>query len=617
MMSSVGAAVVVGGVVLPPLSLLGQRWRWVQEEDAAVARAGIALAQSTGLPTVVTHILAGRGYGTPDAMTAFLNPRLEQLPDPMTLKDMDRAIARLKQAIEAKETIAIFGDYDVDGTCATAILARYLKQVGIQPVLYIPDRLTEGYGPTSPAMETLAGQGVKLLITVDTGTTAHEALQKAANLGMDVLVTDHHQPAGALPPAAAILNPQRADDTSALQGLCGSGVVFYLLMGLNRALRQDGFFAGGRVEPRLAGLLDLVALATVADVMPLTTCNRVLVAKGLQQLATWQNRGLACLASVAGVKDDVSATTLGFALAPRLNAAGRIESARTALALLMAENDDEAYPLAESLNTLNKQRQDMEKAILAEARLQAEELFDDETLALVLHAEGWHPGVVGIVASRIKEQFNRPTFILGGDGNGALKGSGRCIAGLNLGAAVHTAKDILLSGGGHAMAAGVSLKAENVEAFRKALGEALRGQLEARVEDAHWPLAYRLAPVLQVEAQTTPAGLTSGLVETLQQIGPFGAGNPEPMLGLTHVKVTYAKPVGATQEHLKLRIADATGFGAPQLDAICFGACNNALGQTLANSGGRSLTLAVTARNRMFNGRPLLDVQVKDALPLL
>lgn len=591
------------------LSVLGQRWLMpnLQSEDF---RLGAALAQATGLPPVTATILAARGHAQPSAATAFLAPNLKELPDPATLKSMDAAVERLTAAIQQNEKIAIFGDYDVDGTCATAILTRYFRQLGIQPVLYIPDRLTEGYGPTAPAMQKLKGQGVRLLVTVDTGTTAHAAMQEAASLGMDVIITDHHQPDGALPPAVAIINPHRPDCTSPLQGLCGSGLAFYLLMALNRYLRAIGFFANQR-EPNLVQLLDLVALATVADVMQLTGTNRVLVHRGLQQLATWQHRGLAALAGVSGVKDDISATSLGFSLAPRLNAAGRIESAHAALNLLLAEADDAALPLAETLNTLNRQRQDMEKAILAEARKQAEEIFTEDTLALVLHGESWHPGVVGIVASRIKEQFNRPTFILGTDSNGHLKGSGRSIHGFNIGAAVHAAHATLLSGGGHAMAAGVTLENQNLAAFRTQLNQALSEQLAARTEDAHLPLTERLAPRLAIDATTTCAGLTHALVTGMQQLAPFGPGNPEPVLALVGTRITFSKPVGATQEHLKLRLSDSSG--ATSLDAVCFGAFNSPLGPLLANSNGRALTLAVTAKPRTFNGKTLLDIHVKDA----
>lgn len=589
----------------PTLSCLGQHWLL----STAHWRTGAALAQSTGLPGIVAQILASRGQGQAPLATAFLNPRLESLPDPLSLKGMDAATARLQKALKDKEKIAIFGDYDVDGTCATALITRYLRALGNQPILYIPDRLTEGYGPTPEAMQKIAAQGATLLITVDTGTTAHAALAEAQKLGLEVIVTDHHQPQGGLPPAVAVLNPHRADDTSSLQGLSGSGVAFYLLMGLNRALRQAGFFTT-HTEPKLTAALDLVALATVADVMPLTGINRILVARGLQQLATWQHRGLAALAGVAGVREDPSAGSIGFSLAPRLNAAGRIESAQTALNLLLADDEATAYPLAQTLNRINAERQTIEKAILAEARQQAEEQMQSQPLALVLHGATWHPGVAGIVAARIKEAFNRPTFILGTDANGHLKGSGRSISAFNLGAAVHAAHGTLLSGGGHAMAAGVTLEGSQLPAFTAALNEALSQQLAANTADADLPLTHRLAPRLNLDAQLTPAALTTELAHTLNQLAPFGMGNPEPVLALTGTRIAFAKPVGATQEHLKLRLSDISGA---QVDAIAFGAATNPLGPVLSQSGGKPLTIAATLKARTFNGKPMLDVMVKDA----
>lgn len=596
---------------LPPLSTLGQRW--LMPESGDVWRHGMALAQATGLPAPVAAILAARGHAEAALATAFLHPRLDMLPDPLLLKDMDTAVQILAAAIRQKQTIGIFGDYDVDGTCATAILTRYLRALGLQPILYIPDRLSEGYGPTPDAMRKLHQQGVQLLITVDTGTTAVEALTEAQALGLTVIVTDHHQPHGDLPPAAAILNPHRPDDVSPLQALCGSGIAFYLLLALNRHLRETGFFTESQPEPKLSQSLDLVALATVADVMQLTGINRILVARGLQQLGTWQHRGLAALAGVAGVKDDLTATGMAFSLAPRLNAAGRIESAHAALNLLLADTDAEALPLAETLNTLNQQRQGMEKSILAAARIQAEQTMaaNPNTLALVLHNPEWHPGIVGIVAARIKEAFNRPTFILGTDTNGHLKGSGRSIVGFNLGAAVHACQSLLLSGGGHAMAAGVTLQEANLPAFREALNAALEHQLTLREEDATWPLSHRLAPILKVDATLSPAALTADFAQILQQLSPFGAGNPEPVLAITGARITYSKTVGTTQEHLRVRIADSTS--STQLDAICFGAMTTALGPLLANSAGRALTLAVTAKPRTFNGKNLLDIHIKDA----
>lgn len=593
------------------LSALGQRW---QLPEPHTQRTAAALQQSLGLPALVAGVLAQRGFTDATEVAAFINPRLEQLPDPLSLRDMDKALAVLLPLIETQSPITVFGDYDVDGTCATAMLARYFGALGVPMTRYIPDRLTEGYGPNVAAMRTLAAQGTKVLLTVDTGTNAHEALEEAANLGIQVVVTDHHPPHGPLPRAAAIVNPQRADCTSTLQGLCGSGVVFFLLMALNRALRQKGFFSAERPEPRLTQWLDLTALATVADVMPLLGTNRVLVAKGLQQLATGHNVGLNTLLGVAGGRDEISAYTLGFILGPRLNAAGRIDSAEAAVKLLVAETEAEALPLAQALHSLNQQRQELEKNMQMAALAQAEaQLEDPETLALVLHAPEWHPGVVGIVASRVKEKTGRPTFVLGTDSNGHIKGSGRSSAGLNLGAAVEAAREALITGGGHAAAAGVTLEPQNLAAFRRLLNEALWTELKAR-PTAHLPLTEQLAATLPLACSTSVASLAnaSGLeqAEALQQLAPFGQGFPEPIFHLPQVVVQHIRAVGADSSHLRVRCVGPTGGAS--IEAMAFGAANTPLGALLQGAAGKPIQLAVTLKRRTFNGKAMVDIFIKD-----
>lgn len=594
---------------LPPLSVTGKKWLEKPTND----NAALALAQQTGLHPLVARLLVQRGFAALDEAGKFLTPRLEYLPDPSELKDMDAAVARIIHAIDHAESIAIFGDYDVDGTCATALLARYFRQLGITPFLYIPHRLTEGYGPTPAAMEDIRNRGNTLLITVDTGTTAHPALEKAKEIGLDVVVTDHHQPSGALPPAAAILNPHRADDTSPLQGLCGSGVAFYLLMALQRALRARGYFAS-RAEPKLAQLLDLVAIATVCDVMQLTDTNRVLVARGLQQLGTWQNRGLAALASVAGVKETPDVYAAGFAIGPRLNAAGRLESARTALDVLLSDDDDAAYALADQLNSINLQRQQVEKDVLAQAMQQAEEQMREHPLVIVAHGMGWHPGVVGIVAARVKEKFNRPTFVLGGGEDGIYRGSARSVHGLNIGAAVHAAKSHILTGGGHAMAAGVTLNPQKLPEFTACLNAQLQAQLDAAPpEEQMIPIAYRLAPVVHLDATLSLAALNLETAQELEKLAPFGTGNPEPMLKLHNVRVASARAIGKTQEHLKLRLQDS--LGSTTVDAVAFGANTNALGPFLSQTAGRAVTLAGRIKLGSWQGQQRVEVHITDAWP--
>jgi single-stranded-DNA-specific exonuclease len=597
------------------LSAKGQRWRL---PEAVALQHGAALAQATGLPAVVASILAQRGFITPEHAADFLQPHLRQLPDPDTLHDMPRAVARLVRAIEAREQVAILGDYDADGTCATALLAGYLQALGLAPQMYLPDRLTEGYGPNPAAMRTLAARGATLVVMVDTGSNALPSLTVAAELGLDVLVCDHHPPAAPLPPEVVLVNPHQPADTSTLGMLCGTGVVWFVLLAVNRALRQQGWFGAQRPEPDLRLGLDLVALATVADVMPLVGANRVLVHKGLQQLATWRRPGLAALAQVAGIlggSGDGKANTfsLGFQLGPRLNAAGRVASAQAALQLLMARDAEIAGPLADALQTLNTERQAVEKAILHAALALAEQqMADPNTLGLVLAEASWHPGVVGIVASRVRERFGRPTFVLGKDANGHWKGSGRSIVGLDVGQAVVACGAVCLSGGGHAQAAGVTLAEDKLADFRKGLNAALWAQLDTRADAAAGlPLAERLAPELRLAGVVGVGACTAELVQQLQQLAPFGAGHPEPVLLLQGARVAFVKPVGATQSHLQLSLKDASN--SVTLAGIAFGAAETPLGPLLTQSAGRALTLAVTLKLDTFRNQTRVQVQVVDA----
>lgn len=597
------------------LSVKGQRWRL---PEAVAIQQGAALAQATGLPALVASILAQRGFGAPDQAADFLQPHLRQLPDPLTLFDMERAVARLVQAIEAREQVAILGDYDADGTCATALLAGYLQGLRLAPQTYLPDRLTEGYGPNPAAMRTLAAQGATLVVMVDTGSNALPSLTMAAELGLDVLVCDHHPPAASLPPEVVLVNPHQPADTSTLGMLCGTGVVWFVLLAVNRALRQQGWFGSKRPEPDLRHGLDLVALATVADVMPLVGANRVLVHKGLQQLATWRRPGLAALAQVAGIVDGngqgkANTFSLGFQLGPRLNAAGRVASAQAALQLLMAPDAEVAGPLAEALQTLNTERQAVEKEILHAALAMAEQQMADPTvLGLVLAEASWHPGVVGIVASRVRERFGRPTFVLGKDANGHWKGSGRSIVGLNVGLAVVACREVCLSGGGHAQAAGVTLAEDKLADFKAALQAALWAQLDARADAAAGlPLAERLAPELRLAGVVGVGACTAELVQHLQQLAPFGAGHPEPVLLLQGARVAFVKPVGATQSHLQLSLTDASN--SVKLAGIAFGAAETPLGPLLTQSAGRALTLAVTLKLDTFRNQTRVQVQVVDA----
>lgn len=582
-------------------SAAGKIWQWRVPHMAQAA----AIAQQTGLNEVCARILVGRGFtvdGIPTLPT-LLTPKLEHLPDPSHLLDMDKAVERLVAALQANAHIAVFGDYDVDGACAAALLIRYFRALGHEITLYIPDRLTEGYGPNAESMEKLAEKGVNVLITVDTGGLATEALGRAKELGMDVIITDHHQMPGSPPPCVACINPNRADETTACTMLSGTGVAFYLVMGLNRKLRENKFFTRDITEPNIMKLLDLVAVATIADVVPLVGVNRVLVSKGLQVLNQWQNFGLRALANVAEVRE-ASVYAVGFQIGPRINAGGRIDDCSIGAKMLSTEDWEEAQHFSQRLHLLNQERQAVEKEVLAASMQQAEALMcESPPHALVLSGEGWHAGVIGIVASRIKERFYRPTFVIGVDEERKAKGSGRSIEGVDLGAAVHNCKDILLSGGGHTMAAGISLKQENIAAFTSQLNAEI-AQISAKNPDL-------FTPKYLADAALTPSGITEKLFEEINTLNPYGASFPEPRFIIPHVYVKYAKTVGGDGSHVKCTLQGADG---KTVSAIAFGAMHNGVGEVLMQAKQR-IAVAGKLTANTFNGVTRIELQIEDVHP--
>lgn len=579
-------------------SASGKIWQWRAPHMAQVA----SIAQQTGLTEVCTRILVGRGFMEDDIPTLpeLLAPKLEHLPDPSHLIDMDKAAERLCMALKANEHIAVFGDYDVDGACAAAVLIRYFRALGHAITLYIPDRLTEGYGPNAEAMEKLAAQGVNVLITVDTGGLATQALGRAKELGMDVIITDHHQMPGPPPPCVACINPNRADETTNCTMLSGTGVAFYLVLALNRMLRGRGYFTGKITEPNTIKLLDLVAVATIADVVPLVGVNRVLVNKGLQVLNQWQNFGLRALANVAGVRE-ASVYAVGFQIGPRINAGGRIDDCSIGAKMLSTEDWEEAQHFSQRLHLLNQERQAVEKEVLDAAMQQAEELMEKEAPhVLVLYGQGWHAGVIGIVASRIKERFYRPTFVIGVDENGKAKGSGRSIEGVDLGAAVHNCKAILLSGGGHTMAAGISLMQENIAAFTHALNAEI-AQKRAKNTDL-------FTPKYLADAALTPSGITEKLFEDINRLNPYGAAFPEPRFIIPQVYVKYAKTVGGDGSHVKCTLQ---GLDGKTVNSIAFGAMQNGVGEVLMQTKQR-IAVAGKLTANTFNGVTRIELQIED-----
>ncbi len=532
--------------------------------DAALARR---LASALGLPELVARVLVARGLGDPEAAAAFLSPDLGSLHDPFRLKDMDRAVARLRRALEAGERITVYGDYDVDGVTSTASLVRFLGAVGADVDAYIPRRLEEGYGLNLDAVERLAGQGTRLLVTCDCGVTAVEEVDRAVALGVDVVVIDHHRVPATLPRAAAILNPYQAGCDFPFQHLAAVGVVFNLLLALRRTLRDAGWFTDrGLSEPNLKQFLDLVALGTVADVVPLQDENRVLVAHGLQLLAEGRRPGIRALKAVAGVEaGQVTAGQVGFRLGPRINAAGRLDDARAGLRLLLAETEAEAMPLAEALDRANTERREIERRILGEAAALAE-TRDPALRGLVLAGEGWHRGVVGIVASRIVERFHRPALVLALE-DGKARGSGRSYAGFHLHDALVACEGHLTRYGGHRAAAGLELPAGELGAFQ--------AEFEAICADRLDP--EDLVPILRADAEVDPADLTWELCAAVERLAPFGMGHPAPVLVVRGAQLEGGHLVGRRDDgpgHLKARLGEVEAIGfdlGGELDTIARG----------------------------------------------
>ena len=570
-------------------SLTGRRWVGPTPETD---RTALAISQTSGLPDVIANVLAARGV-MPGQVELHLAPTLRDLmADPSIIADMDLATDRLVGAVRRHERIAVFGDYDVDGAASVSLLLDWLRDLGCEATAYVPDRIDEGYGPNLPAMAQLGAEH-DLVICVDCGTLSHAPIEAARNAGAAVIVADHHLPGDTLPDAI-VVNPNRPDDISGLGHLCAAGVVFMLLVAANRELRRSG-----TREPDLLALLDLVAVATVADVAPLIGVNRAFVRQGLAVLARRNRPGLAALADVSGLTAPPTSRDLGFALGPRINAGGRIGAADLGWRLLTASDPQEARAIADRLDILNRERRDMEAAVLAEAAAQAEAR---EVRALAwAAAPGWHPGVVGIVASRLKDRFNRPAVVIGLDG-GEGKGSGRSVPGIDLGSAIGRLTDDghLLKGGGHRMAAGLTVAADKVESAMAVLDDLLSKQG-----------ADALGPAdLAVDAALAPAAATVELTEMLERAGPFGPANAAPRLALPNVTPKALRRVG--NGHLQVRLAASAG---PPLAAIAFRADESGLAEALeaAACTGSSLHIAGRLELDDWGGRRKAKLRIEDA----
>jgi single-stranded-DNA-specific exonuclease len=580
-------------------SARGRAWR--DRLDARGTALALAIAQRQGVPDMLARILAGRGVEAADA-ESYLDPAVKRLmPDPDTLTGMREAASRIADAIERPESVAIFGDYDVDGATSSALLARYLRYFGLDPIIHIPDRLFEGYGPNVDAVRALAERGATLLVTVDCGTTSIEPLTEAHRLGLDTVVIDHHQCDPVLPPALAIVNPNRLDDLSGLNHLAAVGLVFMTLVAVNRELRRRGVFDGTRPEPDLLGSLDLVALGTIADVVPLRGLNRAFVSKGLISMRRRENLGLTALMDAARLDGPPEPYHLGFLLGPRINAGGRIGRADLGANLLLEQDATEAGRIAAELDRLNRERQAMEQHMLAEAEAEALAALglEEKGAVVVTASEGWHPGIVGLVAARLKERFGRPAFVVALGVGGIGTGSGRSIPGVDLGRAVRqaVADGLLLKGGGHAMAAGVTIRRERLAEFRAFLETTLTDQVEtARRDDA-----------LLIDGAFSAAAASLDFCASVMRAGPFGAGNPDPVFALPAHSIAFADVVGGQHIRARLKSADG-GF----VNAVAFRAASTDLGSALIEGRGQAMHVAGTLSIDRWQGGERVQMRLLD-----
>lgn len=577
-------------------SVTGRRWVWRKADQ----RTGLAIAQRLELPELLGQLLSARGIGI-DQARDFLEPTLRALmPDPSTLLDMDAAAERLAHAVRTGEQVAVFGDYDVDGACSAALMVRFLRDLGCRVRSYVPDRLKEGYGPNPTAIAALCAEGATLIVCVDCGIAAHEALE-AARGRADVVVLDHHKSEGPVPVIAAAVNPNRLDCTSGLRHLCAAAVAFMAAVATLRTLRKSGHFTTSR-EPDLREMLDLVALATVCDVMPLTGLNRAFVAQGLKVMGRGGRTGIAALLEVAQAREAPSAYTLGFLLGPRINASGRIGEPDLGVRLLTCDDPITAREMAERLDAVNRRRQEVESEVLAAAFAEAERQFQAGHPVLLISGEGWHPGVVGIVAGRVKERFNRPACVAGVS-EGMAKGSGRSVPGVDLGAAVIAARQtgLLETGGGHAMAAGFSFRRERQDEVLAFLSDRL----------AHASKLPGAADLVLDATLMVPAG-TAELAEQIGRLGPFGPGNEEPAFVFPRARIARADRVGKEGGTVRAFIQ---GEGGGRLKAVCFRAKEGPLAELLLGSGGVPVHLAGALRAERWNGDVSASLHVQDAAP--
>lgn len=571
---------------------------WVK--TSADERQTEMLCQRSGLPYLICRILASRGI-TAEGVESFLNPKLQNLmPNPSCLKDMDKAAKRLAAAVWAGEKIGIIGDYDVDGATSSSVLRRFLEFFGLTVWVHIPDR-EEGYGPSLQAFEEFAAQNIRLAVTTDCGTTAFEVLDNAAADGFDVLVVDHHEAEARLPKVVAVVNPKRLDednDYPYLKYLAAVGVVFLLIVAVNRELRNSGYYEK-HAAPDLLQLLDLVALGTVCDVVPLSGLNRAYVKQGLKIMSLRQNEGIKALSDIAGLNEAPTAFHLGYVLGPRINAGGRVGDASAGNRLLCTHDAETAKALAEELNKFNIERKDIEAYVLLQAIEQLESTPQEYPMAFVSGTD-WHQGVVGIVAGKLKERYNLPAFVMSVE-HDEVKGSARSIPGIDLGALIMSAKEkgILTKGGGHIMAAGFSLNEEKMEDFRRFAGEYIRGKLGGET----------VTPVVEFDGVVSLSGANLDLAEKLQSLEPFGAGNPEPRIVIENVKIVRPSIIGSG--HVRCFLGGDNGGG---LKAIAFRAADNAIGAAMLQANGERFDVAGQLRKDIWQGKTYVQFIIEDMM---
>lgn len=576
--------------------------RWVSRLDQAGQNRALAMSQMHGLPDLIARVLAGRGV-TVDEAVEFLDPTIRSLmPDPHKLTDCEKAAKRIADAIRDGEPVAIFGDYDVDGAASSALMYRFLTHFGVKAHIYIPDRIFEGYGPNPTAINQLIDNGASLIVTVDCGSTSHEALAAAADRNIDVVVIDHHQVTHELPPCHSLVNPNREDDLSGLGHLCAAGVVFMVLVATLRLLREAG-------DKRILAIdllqwLDIVALATVCDVVPLKGLNRAFVVKGLVAARHQSNAGLAALFRKAGLAGPVTPYHFGFLIGPRINAGGRIGDAALGSRLLTLDDAIQAEAIAQRLDELNRERQAMEAIMLQEAEAEAlAEYGDGEGASVIVTAhEKWHPGIVGLIAARLKEKFKRPAFAIAFDPSGRGTGSGRSINGFDMGRMVRAAVDegLLVKGGGHAMAAGLTVE-------RGKLG-LLRGFF---TEKAQKTVATLVAnETLKIDGAIAASGATIELIDRLETAGPYGSGHSQPLFAVPAHRVRDSRLVGERHVKVTLEAMDGT-----RLDGIAFRAAETPLGNLLLNSRGANLHVAGSLGAEHYQGSRRIQLRIIDGAP--